>query len=105
MVAVRAAPDLPLSKVARPSYRTYRDGRWTTSTDDATTAKGTYAIIPDKFPAQLNETTESGRRDSAQYIYRVDGDKLQIAAGLDWHVRPAGFDRKGVMVVFYERVK
>jgi uncharacterized protein (TIGR03067 family) len=105
MVAVRAAPDLPLSKVERPRYKTYRDGRWTTSDGNATTATGSYVVIPDKFPAQVNETTQSGRVDWVQCIYRVDGDKLQLATGHDWHVRPDGFDRKDVAVVFYERVK
>jgi uncharacterized protein (TIGR03067 family) len=58
-------------------------------------------------PAHLDThfTSGDGRRGTMRYIYRRDGDKLQIAFMDNVSVRPLSFDEPGIFVTTYRRAK
>jgi len=88
-----------------PKVRTYQAGKWVAGFPGP--AEGTYTTDPGRKPAHLDETTTSrGKRGQlAKYIYRIDGDALQIGTTRDGVVRPKNFEEKGIFVFTLERVK
>jgi uncharacterized protein (TIGR03067 family) len=58
-------------------------------------------------PAHLDTlfTTGDGQRGTMRYIFRRDGDTLQIAHMDNMSVRPLSFHEPGIFVFTYKRVK
>jgi uncharacterized protein (TIGR03067 family) len=84
----------------------YRDGKYGPVNSRGSWA-GTYTTDASRKPAHLDQTDSQGedKGRTRKYIYRVNGDTLQIANTPDGHVRPKSFDENGICVCTYKRVK
>ena len=83
---------------------TFRAHRWEKGDPQRS---GTYTTDASRRPAHLDAPFPSRhpQQGMMRYLYRIDGDKLQIAFGDDLGIRPRSFDEPGIFVSTYKRVK
>jgi uncharacterized protein (TIGR03067 family) len=104
LVAVRVERDKPFAEVTSASHITYRAGQWS-SVSGFAGKRGTYTTNPTRWPSHLDVTPNSGQGGVRRYLYRVDGDTLQVAVGPDLRIRPTSFDEEGVTISMWKRVE